>query len=42
MTYILKNEIGTIGLQGKIAHITIDLKLGHSLQDLCSQVHNPC
>lgn len=36
------DEIGTIGLQGKTAHISIDLRLGHSLGDFCSQVSNPC
>lgn len=42
MTYTLKDEIRTIGLQDKTSHISTDLRLGHSLRDLCSQVHNPC
>lgn len=36
------DRIGTIGLRGKTAHILIDLRLGCSLGDLCSQVNNLC
>lgn len=38
----INDEIGTIGLQGKTAHISIDVILGCSLGDLCSQVSNLC
>lgn len=36
----INDEIGTIALQGKTAHVSIDVILECSLGDLCSQVSN--